>query len=228
MLRAGQQELTPQRRRADTALQAENRRLRSRLLTFSLLMFAFGFALAPVFMHFAGLRGATELFRGDEPAFSASRVDLLRSVSILFDTNTQRLDWSFRPVEGRIGVHPGELRQVVYELRNNLDRPVTAQAVPGYEPGEAARYFKRLQCFCFQPQTLAPHEVRRVPVVFVIDPDLPQGLDRVTLSYTFFEVGGAQPLEPAESWPAPRPRWAGLDFESGGADYGARAGRGAS
>jgi cytochrome c oxidase assembly protein subunit 11 len=214
MLRAGPQ-LTLQRRRADTALQAENRRLRSRLLTFSLLMFAFGFALAPLFMHFAALRGATELFRGDEPAFSPSRVDLLRSVSIQFDTNIRRLDWSFRPVEGRIGVHPGEVRQVVYELRNNLDRPVTAQAVPGYEPGMAARYFKRLQCFCFQPQTLAPHEVRRVPVVFVIDPELPQGLDRVTLSYTFFEVGGAQPLEPAEAWPAPTPRWAG--FEPGGA-----------
>jgi cytochrome c oxidase assembly protein subunit 11 len=89
-------------------------------------------------------------------------------------------------------VHPGEVTQVVYEIRNTLDRPVTGQAIPSYGPQRAAQYLKKLECFCFQSQTLAPGEVRRMPVVFVLDPALPVDVNTVTLSYTFFEVAGRE------------------------------------
>ena len=87
-------------------------------------------------------------------------------------------------------IHPGALTQVTYEVRNRSDRPVTGQAIPSFGPQLAGRYFKKLDCFCFTQQTLAPGEVRRMPVVFVIEPGLPQDVNTVTLSYTFFEVEG--------------------------------------
>ena len=76
------------------------------------------------------------------------------------------------------------------EVRNRSDRAVTGQAIPSFGPQLAGRYFKKLDCFCFTQQTLAPGEVRRMPVVFVIEPGLPQDVNTVTLSYTFFEVEG--------------------------------------
>jgi cytochrome c oxidase assembly protein subunit 11 len=88
-------------------------------------------------------------------------------------------------------VHPGELRQVVYDVVNTTGRPLTGQAIPSYAPRHAAQYFRKLDCFCFATQTLAPGERREMPVVFVIDPGLPDDVATITLSYTFFEVEGA-------------------------------------
>src|SRR6266496_614091 len=78
------------------------------------------------------------------------------------------------------------------QVDNTRERSVTGQAVPSYGPQQAALYFRKMECFCFRQQTLAPGEVRRMPVVFVIDPKLPPELNTVTLSYTFFEVNGAR------------------------------------
>jgi cytochrome c oxidase assembly protein subunit 11 len=98
--------------------------------------------------------------------------------------------WSFTPLEKSVRFHPGELVQVTFEVRNNSARPVTGQAIPSYGPQLAGRYFKKLDCFCFTQQTLQPGEVRRMPVVFVIEKDLPQDVNTITLSYTFFEIEG--------------------------------------
>ena len=87
-------------------------------------------------------------------------------------------------------LHPGAFTQVTFEVRNASDRPVTGQAIPSFGPQLAGRYFKKLDCFCFTQQTLAPGEVRRMPVAFVIEPELPRDVNTVTLSYTFFEVEG--------------------------------------
>ena len=119
-----------------------------------------------------------------------TQVDAARTVTIEFDSNTHGLAWTFRPVQRSVEIHPGALTTVAYEVRNPLDRPVTGQAVPSYGPQAAAQYFKKMECFCFQSQTLAPGEVRRMPVVFVVDPGLPQDMRTITLSYTFFEVAG--------------------------------------
>jgi cytochrome c oxidase assembly protein subunit 11 len=80
---------------------------------------------------------------------------------------------------------------VVYEVTNNTGRAITGQAIPSYGPQQAVRYFGKLECFCFAKQTLQPGETRKMPVVFVIDPQLPADLTTITLSYTFFEVEGA-------------------------------------
>ena len=90
-----------------------------------------------------------------------------------------------------VEIHPGELTRMAYEVRNTLAEPVTGQAVPSYVPMQAVQYFRKLECFCFTQQTLAAGEVRQMPVVFVIDPNLSKDINTITLSYTFFRVDDA-------------------------------------
>lgn len=172
-------------------LAAANRRLLKKLLVIAVGMFGFGFALVPFYEKICEVTGIRNVFQPDEVA-SNTQVDSSRRVSVEFDSNTRRLPWTFKPLQSSVSVHPGELTQVVYEVRNTLDRPVTGQAVPSFGPQQAALYLRKMECFCFQQQTLAPGEVRRMPVVFVIDSSLPLELNTITLSYTFFEVEGAR------------------------------------
>ena len=171
---------------------AANRVLLGKLAVVAVLMFGFGFALVPFYEKICQVTGIRNLLQPDEVVPANTQVDSARTVTIEFDANTQRLAWTFKPLEGHRTVHPGEVTQVVYEIRNTLDRPVTGQAIPSYGPQRAAQYLKKLECFCFQSQTLAPGEVRRMPVVFVLDPALPADVNTVTLSYTFFEVAGRE------------------------------------
>ena len=168
-----------------------NRRLMKKLLVVAAIMFGFGFALVPFYEKICEVTGIRNVFQPDAVAAN-TQIDATRLVSVEFDANTQRLPWTFKPLQSSVTVHPGEVMQVVYEVRNTLDRPVTGQAVPSYGPQQAALYFRKMECFCFRQQTLAPGEVRKMPVVFVIDPKLPPELNTVTLSYTFFEVNGAR------------------------------------
>ena len=168
-----------------------NRQLMKRLLVVVAVMFGFGFALVPFYEKICEVTGIRNVFQPDAVAAQNTQVDLTRRVSVEFDANTQRLPWTFKPLQASVSVHPGEVTQVVYEVRNTLERPVTGQAVPSYGPQLAALYFRKMDCFCFQQQTLGPGEVRTMPVVFVIDPKMPPEVNTVTLSYTFFEVNGA-------------------------------------
>ena len=169
-----------------------NRRLMNKLLVVAAVMFGFGFALVPFYEKICEVTGIRNVFQPDAIAAQNMQVDATRQITIEFDANIQRLPWTFKPLQASVSVQPGELTQAVYEVRNTLDRPITGQAVPSYSPQQAAPYFRKMECFCFRQQTLAPGEVRRMPVVFVIDPGLPPELDTVTLSYTFFEVNGAR------------------------------------
>jgi cytochrome c oxidase assembly protein subunit 11 len=171
-------------------LATANRRLLKKLLVIAVMMFGFGFALVPFYEKICEVTGIRNVFQPDEVA--NTQVDSSRRVSVEFDSNTRRLPWTFKPLQSSVSVHPGELTQVVYEVKNTLDHPVTGQAVPSFGPQQAALYLRKMECFCFQQQTLAPGEVRRMPVVFVIDPSLPPELNTITLSYTFFEVEGAR------------------------------------
>jgi cytochrome c oxidase assembly protein subunit 11 len=169
-----------------------NQRLLAKLLVVAVGMFGFGFALVPFYEKICEVTGIRNVLKADAVTPENTQVDTTRQVSIEFDSNSHRLAWTFKPLEGSVSVHPGALTQVVYEIRNTLDRPVTGHAVPSYAPRYAAAYFKKLECFCFKQQTLGPGEVRRMPVVFVIDPALPQDVNAITLSYTFFEVAGTR------------------------------------
>ena len=85
----------------------------------------------------------------------------------------------------------------MYEFRNRQNRTMAAQAFPSYAPNVAMAHFKKLECFCFTEHVLKPGESKQWPVVFVVDRKLPKDVRTITLSYTFFEVGGKTPAEPS-------------------------------
>ena len=169
-------------------LQQENRRLSRRLALVALIMFGFAFALVPFYNEICVALGINSIEKAD--AVANTQVDLSRTVTIEFDSNTHNLPWRFRPLQNYVKVHPGELTTVEYEIVNVREAPVTGQAVPSYGPQRAGEYFQKVECFCFTQQTLAPGETRRMPVVFVVDPKLPKDVNTIALSYTFFEVAG--------------------------------------
>ena len=170
------------------SLEKDNRKLFTRLAIVAIGMFGFGYALVPFYYQICAAWGVNNL---DQPAFTGStQVDKSRSITIELDANTHHMAWRFRPLVRHVTVHPGELKTIEYEVVNASSESVTGQAVPSYGPPFAGEYFKKIECFCFTQQTLAPGEVRRMPVVFVVDRELPQDVNTVTLSYTFFEVEG--------------------------------------
>ena len=165
------------------------------------MMFGFGYALVPMYKALCEVTGINVVTSKNDygvRAYSAnkvgnSQVDYSRKVTIEFDSNS-RGPFTFRPVKNFLEVHPGEMTEIVYEVTNNMNRSVEAQAIPSYAPKSATEFFTKLECFCFQQQTLAAHEVKKMPVVFVIDAGLPADVKTITLSYTFFELGvGQQP-----------------------------------
>jgi len=173
------------------AAQSFNAKMLGKLAVVAAVMFGFAYALIPVYKQICELTGINVLTQKEEgvaPA-AAMQIDQTRLVTVQFDANTQG-PWRFRPVTSSLQVHPGEMNTVVYEVVNEQPRKMEAQAIPSYAPHEAEKYFKKIECFCFKQQTLAPNEARQMPVVFYVDPKLPKSVTTITLSYTFFEVGG--------------------------------------
>jgi cytochrome c oxidase assembly protein subunit 11 len=160
-----------------------------KLLVVAAVMFGFGFAMVPFYRAICDALGLNSVVRADTVV--NTQVDTTRLLTVEFDTNLRNnLPWTFAALEKSVRIHPGALTQVTFEIRNDSGRAVTGQAIPSFGPQLAGRHFKKLECFCFTQQTLGPGEVRRMPVAFVIEKDLPQDVNTVTLSYTFFEVEG--------------------------------------
>ena len=167
----------------------DNRLLLAKLSVIVVAMFGFGYALVPFYEKICEVTGLRNIAQAD--AVRNTQVDATRDVRIEFDSNIRKLPWQFRALTPVVDVHPGELRQVMFEIVNATDRVMTGQAIPSYGPPHAAQYFRKLECFCFTQQTLQPGERREMPVVFVVDAALPADVATITLSYTFFEVEGA-------------------------------------
>lgn len=188
-------------------LQRENLSMVIKLGVIVLGMFAFGYALVPLYKAICEMTGINILALGDRNIPGATvtlpantQVDLSRSITVEFDANS-RGPWHFKPAQSSLVVHPGELTTVMYEFQNVQNRTMSAQAIPSYAPAQAAPYFNKLECFCFNQYTLAPGEKKQWPVAFVIDPKLSKDVATITLSYTFFEVGGKTPAAPVGNQP---------------------------
>lgn len=172
---------------------AENRSVLVKLLVVTIAMFGFGYALVPIYKKICEITGIYEIEKPGSP-LANTQIDDSRLVTMEFDANVRsQLPWQFRPLQASMKVHPGQLVQVVYEVRNASAQPITGQAIPSYGPQAAGQYFRKLECFCFAKQEFAPGEVRQMPVTFVIDTALPAHMQTVTLSYTFFKVEAAAP-----------------------------------
>lgn len=190
-------------------LQTDNRRMVGKLLVVTVLMFGFGYALVPMYRAICDALGINVLSLSEQRAQGVgasakpnTQVDASRTITVEFDANA-RGPWEFKPAVSSMDVHPGELVTVMYEFRNKQDRTMAAQAIPSYAPQQASAHFNKLECFCFNEYTLAPGERRQWPVVFYIDPKLSKDVRTITLSYTFFEVGGKVPAAPGALSAAP-------------------------
>jgi cytochrome c oxidase assembly protein subunit 11 len=188
-----------------------NRQMLIRLLSVALFMFGFGYALVPAYKAICEITGINVVtnkneygiraFGAQKPAKDSSQVDLTRTITIEFDSNTKG-PLRFRPVKNYMEIHPGELNQITYEVVNEQNKVVVAQAIPSYAPKVATNHFTKIECFCFSQQTLQPKESRQMPVMFVVDKNLPKDVKTITLSYTFFEIQGATPVVRGEVKPS--------------------------
>ena len=188
-------------------LRTENLRMVGKLSVVALGMFAFGYAMIPLYRAICEATGINILslserqvpgngVAGKDVKLPANtQVDKSRTITVEFDANA-RGPWDFKPAQRSVQVHPGELTTVMYEFQNVQNRRMAAQAIPSYAPRQAAAHFNKLECFCFNQYVLEPGEKKEWPVAFVIDPRLSKDVTTITLSYTFFEVGGKTPAAP--------------------------------
>lgn len=183
---------------SSSAVRSDNMRMVTKLMVVAVLMFGFGYALVPLYRAICDALGINVLTiaeqraaadAGRKPGGLNTQVDRSRTITVEFDANA-RGPWDFKPALRSVQVHPGELTTVMYEFRNMQNRTMAAQAIPSYAPMQSASHFNKLECFCFNEYTLQAGERKEWPVVFVIDPKLPKDVTTITLSYTFFEVGG--------------------------------------
>jgi cytochrome c oxidase assembly protein subunit 11 len=175
---------------------AANASLIRKLIVIVVAMFAFGYALVPMYRAICNALGINVLSKAERAIpgqangkASSTQVDTSRTITVEFDANAHG-PWEFKPAVASVKVHPGEMATVMYSFRNVQNRAMSAQAIPSYAPKQATAHFVKLECFCFNEYLLQPGEAREWPVVFVIDPKLPKDVATITLSYTFFEVHG--------------------------------------
>lgn len=184
----------------------DHRQIVAKLLVVTAAMFGFGYAMVPLYKHICEALGINVLSLGDAGGRRDrpvnTQVDTSRSITVEFDANA-RGPWDFKPAMSSVQVHPGEMATVMYEFRNRQNRTMVAQAIASYAPHQAAAHFNKLECFCFNEYTLKPGEAKQWPVVFYVDSKLPKDVTTITLSYTFFEVGGKVPPAPDTSAVAP-------------------------
>jgi len=151
-------------------------------------MFAFGYALVPVYNVFCkvtGINGKT----GGPVKHSWGTVDESRTITVEFlSTNNANLPWEFYPMQKKVRLHPGAPTRVAYFAKNKTDHSMTIQAIPSVSPGEGAKYMKKTECFCFTRQTLKPGEEKIFPILFHLDTKLPKKIHTLSLSYTVFDV----------------------------------------
>lgn len=182
-------------------LRRANLQMVGKLVVVTGVMFGFGYAMVPMYKHICEALGINVLSLSEQQVSRAGKgkvntqVDRSRTITVEFDANA-RGPWGFKPEVRSVKVHPGEIATVVYEFTNEQGRTMAAQAIPSYAPKQATSHFNKMECFCFTEHTLKPGESKRWPVVFVIDPKLPKDVSTITLSYTFFEVGGKVPAAP--------------------------------
>ncbi len=159
------------------------------MLVVVLFAFGFSFSMVPLYRIACEKVFGVRLERGPSDAGdaqAATRND--RVVTVMFDGGVNsKLPWQFAPSQQSLKVHPGQIYDASYLARNTSDRDMVGSAVPSVTPARASKYFNKTECFCFTAQTLAAGERRDLPVRFIIDPDLPDDVHTITLSYTFFK-----------------------------------------
>jgi cytochrome c oxidase assembly protein subunit 11 len=166
-----------------------NRQLVVGLLIMTAGSFAFGWALVPLYDVLCRAAGIGNAEAKAGPAVAHEAIDPNREITVEFMAAPASVgSFEFRPKVASMRVHPGKLYDTEFYAKNLTSGASVAQAVPSISPSGTAKYFHKTECFCFSPQKFAVGEGRDMPVRFIVDPDLPANVDRLTLAYTFYDT----------------------------------------
>ncbi len=159
-----------------------------KLVSVPILMFAFAFAMIPLYdvlCEVTGLNGRTSIIEREVDFI----VDDKRSINIDFLAYVgSGFPVNFKPEINQMKVMPGKFYTINYIAENTSNEVIVGQAIPSVAPEKAALHFKKLECFCFDKQTFLPKEVAVMPVRFVVDPELSKSVFDISLSYQFFRI----------------------------------------
>jgi cytochrome c oxidase assembly protein subunit 11 len=168
-------------------LKAQHRRLTGSLLVMVAGSFAFGFALVPLYdviCDIAGIRTNEAPSAALESTVTSERRVAVEFTSVL----APGAEWELVPLQGSVVVEPGRLAEARFRIRSRSSVAVVGQAVPSVAPAWSARYLQKTECFCFTPQEFAASEQREFVVRFIVDPQLPEQVDRMTLAYSMYTL----------------------------------------
>ncbi|MCC5852255.1 MAG: cytochrome c oxidase assembly protein [Alkalimonas sp.] len=170
-------------------MNAKHSTLIGKLSLLVVAMFAFGYALVPLYDVFCEITGINGKTASEPVSAEAAIVDTSREITIEFIARpNQQMPWIFKPEVRRMRVHPGEIHVMNYLAENPTGQAIVGQAVPSVSPGQAALFFHKIECFCFTQQYLAGGNDMLMPLQFYVDPALPSQFSTITLSYTLYDV----------------------------------------
>jgi cytochrome c oxidase assembly protein subunit 11 len=172
--------------------QSNNSKMVKKLLLATVMMFGFGYALVPLYNVFCDITGLNGRTSDQAAEVKPVDIDMDRWITVEFLGNVNdNMPWTFKPVLSKIKVRPGEPTRINYYAKNVSPDSIVGNAVPSVSPGQAAKYFTKTECFCFTQQELKSGEEKEMPVVFIVDKNIPKKIHTVTLSYTFFNSPSA-------------------------------------
>ena len=170
--------------------QTKNNKLVLKLAAIVVGMFGFGFALVPLYDVLCDALGINGKPSDTASVYEAVEIDESRLITVDFITRINTgMPWEFKSETRQVKVHPGQLNEVNFYVKNPTNTAIVGQAVPSISPGPAALYMNKTECFCFDQQTLKAGEGRKMPLIFSLDPELPAHVKKVTMSYTLFDAG---------------------------------------
>lgn len=152
-------------------------------------MFVFAIFIMPpiydVFCELTGLNGKTDgRYTAGPTAVNEQRVVKVQFIA----KNNETMPWHFKPATTEVQVHPGEPTLISYYAKNPTSKPMVGQAIPSLVPFAATNYFHKTECFCFNSQPLAAGEEAELVLQFIVDPEIPEHINTLTLAYTVFDV----------------------------------------
>ncbi|MBT1451451.1 cytochrome c oxidase assembly protein [Glaciecola sp. XM2] len=180
---------TSQTQNSSASGEAAHGKTVTKLLLVVVGMFGFGFALVPLYEVFCEITGINGKTSDEAAVYEAVEIDTSRMVTVEFITRTNSgMPWEFSAQTKRVEVHPGQMAQVDFYVRNPVSRDIIAQAIPSVSPGTAALYINKTECFCFRHQPLKAGEEAIMPMTFYVDPQLPDSITFFTLQYTLYDI----------------------------------------
>lgn len=166
-----------------------NQKLVAALILGAVGMFGFGFALVPLYDVLCDALGINGKTQSTASVYQPITVDKSRTVTVEFVSQVQSdMPWTFTPQVNTMQVHPGELIRTHFVATNLSTKHIVGQAIPSVSPGQGAAYFNKTECFCFNQQALKAKAEANLPLIFFVDPQLPESISTLTLSYTLYNI----------------------------------------